>query len=446
VTRPTHSEPDFDPDFDLDPSRQRRTLLRAMLALAAAPAAAAAASAADEPLPDRPGTPLAPWQPGWLDIHHIATGRGNATFVMLPDGTSLLIDAGASNNKLDTSVARRPDASRRTGEWIGRYARRHLQRAGLAGPGARAQLDYLLATHVHPDHTGDVDAASPLAPNGKYRLSGVTDVAELLDIGTVVDRGWPDYAYPAPLQGAFADNYLAFVRERVRAGRAVERVKVGSATQLHGKGYRPGAPAFEIRNVAANGEVWSGQGESARAHFPPLSTLDRADWPNENVCSIALRLGYGRFSYFTAGDLTSYTEDGALPWRDILGPAARAAGPASVATADHHGMFDGLDADVVRALRPQAWVIPAWHIVHPDMLQLERMFSRRLYPGPRDVFATTVMRENLLANGRLTSRLRSHDGHVVVRVAPGGARFHVAVTDNRDEGDRTTLVTGPYAT
>lgn len=414
---------------------QRRALLRAMLALAASPAIA---SAADEALPDRAGSPLAPWQPGWLDIHHIATGRGNATFVMLPDGTSMLIDAGASNNGLDTSVAPRPDASRRAGEWIGRYARRHLRRAGLDA------LDYLLVTHVHPDHTGDVGAASPLAANGKYRLSGVTDVAELLEIGTVVDRGYPDYAYPAPIQGAFADNYRAFVQERRRAGRAVERVKVGSATQLRAKGHRPGAPAFEIRNVAANGEVWSGQGESAVAHFPPLSTLARADWPNENVCSIAVRLGYGRFSYFTAGDLTSYTEDGALPWRDILGPAAKAAGPASVATADHHGMFDGLDAEVVRALRPQVWVVPSWHLAHPDMLQLERMFSQRLYPGPRDVFATSVMRENLLANGRLTSRMRSHDGHVVVRVAPGGARFYVAVTDNRDEDDRVALVTGPY--
>lgn len=77
------------------------------------------------------------------------------------------------------------------------------------------------------------------------------------------------------------------------------------------------------------------------------------------------------------------------------------------------------------------------------MLQLERMFSQRLYPGRRDVFATTVMCENLLANGRSTGRMLSHDGHVVVRVAPGGKRFHVAVTDNRNEDDRVLLVGGP---
>jgi len=108
-------------------------------------------------------------------------------------------------------------------------------------------------------------------------------------------------------------------------------------------------------------------------------------------------------------------------------------------------MFDGLNAEVVRALRPRAWVIPSWHIAHPDMLQLERMFSERLYPGPRAVFATTVMRENLLANGRLTRRLHSHDGHVLVRVAPGGERFYVAVTDNGAEDDTIKLVTEQFA-
>lgn len=78
---------------------------------------------------------------------------------------------------------------------------------------------------------------------------------------------------------------------------------------------------------------------------------------------------------------------------------------------------------MVRTLRPRIWVISSWHIVNPDMLQLERMFSKRLYPGPRDVYATTVMPENLLANERLTKRLRSNDGHVVVRVMRGGSVF-----------------------
>ena len=35
------------------------------------------------------GTPLPPWQEGCLDIHAINSGRGECTFFILPDGTTL---------------------------------------------------------------------------------------------------------------------------------------------------------------------------------------------------------------------------------------------------------------------------------------------------------------------------------------------------------------------
>ena len=40
------------------------------------------------------GDVLPAWAPGTLDIHQIVTGRDNAAFVMFPDGTTLLLDAG----------------------------------------------------------------------------------------------------------------------------------------------------------------------------------------------------------------------------------------------------------------------------------------------------------------------------------------------------------------
>jgi hypothetical protein len=48
---------------------------------------------------------LPPWTPGTLDIHHIATGQGNSTFFVLPDGTTMHVDAGAA-----TPVGRAPTA------------------------------------------------------------------------------------------------------------------------------------------------------------------------------------------------------------------------------------------------------------------------------------------------------------------------------------------------
>ena len=89
---------------------------------------------------------MPPWSPGELEIHHIDTGRGNATFLLGPDGTTILVDCGASNDDLDVSAPTRPDASREPAEWVARYA---LRRARAAN---RTTLDYLIATHIHPDH------------------------------------------------------------------------------------------------------------------------------------------------------------------------------------------------------------------------------------------------------------------------------------------------------
>ncbi len=386
---------------------------------------------------DTPGASLLPWKPGQLDIHHLATGRGSATLVVMPDGTTLLIDTGASNSGLDVSFEARPSAQMRPGQWVARYVQRRLKEIGSRG------LNYLLVTHNHPDHVGDVNPASPASSHGDYRLTGVMDVAEMIPVQTWIDRDFPDYDYPMTWTTPWALNYFAFIRARRSARLPIEKFMVGSASQIEQRGNFVKRSGFSVRNLAANGVIWTGDGAQTKGLFPPLDSLPKADHPNENHCSAAIRVQYGDFSYYTGGDLTSYTHDGALPWQDMLGAISEVTGPVTVATADHHGLFDSLSADVVRRFRPKAWVIPTWHISHPDLLQVERMLSERLYPGPRDVFATSVMRENVLANRRLMLRLQSIDGHIVVRVPPDGTSFTTTVTDSKDEKDIVKLVRGP---
>lgn len=388
------------------------------------------------------GPALEPWEPGALDIHHLAYGRGNSTFVLCPDGTTLLIDAGTTEDPTAVSCAQKPNASLRPGEWIAAYILRQMKPAG------REELDYALITHIHPDHLGDPGAESPLSAKGPYRLAGLTDIDARVPIGKLIDRGFPDYSYPLPLQtpfaAPFARNYLEYVRSREKLGQSNERIRVGSAGQLRLLRHPALYPNFAVRNLAANGEVWTGAGEQTRSCFPDLKNLQKADYPSENMCSIAIRLSYGKFDYFTGGDLTSDTEESGELWRDIETAAARAAGPVEVAVADHHAYFDAVGPEFVRALRPEVFIIPSWYIAHPAALPLRRMLSRQLYPGDRDVYATCVMEANRMVNNQFLPKLRSMEGHVIVRVAPGGDEFRVVVTDNADDSDRIKLVAGPY--
>lgn len=387
-----------------------------------------------------------PWSPGMLDIHHISTGRGNATLMICPDGTVFMIDAGATYEPLKYTIAPKPDSSRRTGEWLARYAERHLRAAGASG------IDAFLVSHLHNDHIGGWAPDLPASAHGDYLLSGLTDLAEQIPVRRLVDHGYPDYSYP-PKSSYFADaqsrltveNYRKFVAARDARGEATERFAVGSARQFSLVHAPEKFPDFEVRNLAANGEVWTGRGETSTPRFPDLSTLKPSQYPTENMCSAAVRIRYGGFSYYSGGDLPFAPVGWFEPpaWADIETAVAQAAGPVSVALAHHHGYIDSMGPECVRALRPGVFVIFGWDSAHPTIRPLYNMLSRALYDAPRDIFATAIKEENAIATRDL-AKLASANGHVLVRVPPGGETFTVEILSNADESDRVIARHGPY--
>lgn len=348
---------------------------------------------------------LPPWQAGMLDIHQISTGRGNAALLILPDGTTLLVDAGAAGEGLPESEPH-PDASRRPGEWIARYVKRHLP-AGTSG------LDYALITHFHGDHMG-----------------GIRDVAAALSIGTLIDRGWPDYAYPAPLADP---SYLTWVKD----GRRVERFRPGESGQirmLHG-----GAWKCEVRNIVGNGDLGGG-----RRLFPPIEGLATADRPNENMCSLAIRVDYGAFRYFTGGDLPGTPDPGFPAWHAVEAGIASAVGPVDVHVVNQHGSMGEESDAFLAALRSTVLIVPSWAASHPAPDVLKRIMNSRLPPSPRYVFATEMREAAKIVIGQRATQLAGPPGHVVVRVEAGGARYQVYVLSNRDERDEVLASKGPF--
>jgi len=381
------------------------------------------------------GTTMDPWQHGFLEIHHISTGRGNSMLAILPDGTSLMLDAGALKPGGGPEFAApKPDASRRPGEWIGRYAKFHLRSA------PRQQIDTFVLTHLHGDHMGEYADDLPLSKTGDYRLAGVSDVAEQLPIRRIIDRGWPDYAYPSQQTDKSALNYIAFVRSMAKRGVPIERAIVGSPSQISAAH----ATGFSARVLSANGEVWTGEGDATRHLFPALETITKNAHSMENMCSVALRLQYGGFRYYNGGDLTCDTQFGTQPWMDVETAVAKAAGPVSVAALDHHGYYDGTGPDFVRAMRARIWVLQSWHASHPALATLDRLYSPVLYPGDRDVLATSLVPAAELADARLSDKMLSQQGHVVIRVSPGGATYEVIVLDDAVEMGKVKARFGPF--
>jgi len=99
---------------------------------------------------------------------------------------------------------------------------------------------------------------------------------------------------------------------------------------------------------------------------------------------------------------------------------------------------------MVRALRPRVWVLQSWHASHPAMSVLANLYSPILYPGERDVFCLSLNPAAALADSRFSDSFKSRQGHVVVRVEPGGARYSVLVLDDADESGRIVASFGPF--
>jgi len=362
---------------------------------------------------------LPPWSRGTLDIHQISTGHGNAAFFIFPDGTTMLVDAGAVGD----------DA---TGAKIARYIERMYPVGGQAPSPVRddrqagapvtpldRRLDYALVTHYHADH-----------------MSGLPDVGTAIPIGTLIDRG---VAYLPPPDDAMMKKYRAFIAEKhVKE----EAIRVGANDQIVLRREPDAFKSFEVRNVAGSGQVWTGEGSGARSMFP--TTYAKEDTPSENMCSIGIRIRYGRFDFFTGGDMPGVPDAGAPDWQSVETAVARVIGPTDVHVANHHGSIDPESVFFLATLRSPVIILPSWSPTHPSQDSLKRMLATRLYPGPHDIFATKLYDATKTSIGSRADQLKAQHGHIVIRVVPGGDRYQVFVLDDVGEEPNVVAIHDPY--
>ena len=361
---------------------------------------------------------LPKWQEGYMDIHTIATGRGDATLVVMPDGTTLMIDAGDNGKKKDKQ---HPDTTKRAGEWQAIYMKHFMKDL------PNTKVDYAMITHFHDDHMGAIREMLP-GQNG-YGLSGITLVGEMVGYDKLIDRNYPDYDFPSKKNVAnankkFMDEYHKFVKYQMSQGMEMERFDVGALNQIkmlyNPKKYRKN---FEIRNLAANGEVWTGKGTDAEKQYKGDPTLF-----DENVNSCAIRIVYGNFRYFNGGDLSggnwpSYKSSE----RDMETPVAKVCGKVDVIKANHHGYYETCNGFFMNTLSPDVVIVDARSDNHPVPSTMTRMTDPLVWTEQGEYYITVDQ-----ARKKLGEELWSHFkpwGHIVVRVYEDGEKYQVFVLD-----------------
>ncbi len=410
----------------------------------------------DEVFPARIGEALPAWTPGTLDIHTISTGRGECSFFILPDGTSMIIDAAGSLITHDV-VTKDPDVSAEplpprpsinvsSATAIADYVK-HFNPNGKT-------VDYWLCSHFDTDHMGNfpetyaalcpVSASVKKHPDGGFYLSGVNELGTLLDFKKIIDR---DYTFPIDRSGEkrFKD-YMRFLDwTRKSKGTVYETVQVGHTDQIILNRAPSDYDDFSIRVLCGSGYYWTGTGQSSRFNLPvrgdgtpDLEAINMVS-PKENIYSVAIMLRWGAFDMFSGGDL-QYNNREVSPWLDAEAPLCTLVGNVEVMKANHHGNNNANSRELLDCLRPQTLLVNTWRDGQPKPGAIKDIVTT--CPNV-NIFTTGVSEAQRSKLSAYRNNFKSWEGHVAVRVAADG-QYKVFVIDDTSLTYKIKSIHGTY--
>jgi beta-lactamase superfamily II metal-dependent hydrolase len=230
-----------------------------------------------------------------LDIYLIDTEGGQSTLFVAPSGETVLIDTGNPGARdLDRIMA-------------------------VIGKAGVKQIDYLLLTHYHRDHIGNVEALASRIPIRNY-----------VDHGATVE---PKEAVPG-----FQARYAAL---RTGAGHVVARP--GDKLRVAGLDWAIVSSAGKVIQSPLPG---GGSANAACGTFQPKEITNDLD----NGQSVGSVIEYGKFRAVDLGDLLWNHEFELMCPRNPIGPV-------DLYIVSHHGSGQSGSAALVHGLAPRVAIM-----------------------------------------------------------------------------------------